>query len=275
MRDRLKHVDRSNQVDAAIKALCKYVPYRFLSPWAGNSLKGLKDHQKNAEIQRLADASWRDPQKAFMYRFVDSPSKGIWLRSDWLDYLREHYSILKEYTLYHLASFIQGRNPNIPNIINKLEYKPAERDQLTARKLWQPFLELHPETRCIYTGQAINKFAIDHFLPWSFVAHNDIWNTVPIPERVNSAKGNMLPLVGRDLDNFVCIQYRFHQFLNESQFGANGKSKAQKFALEQYALLFRTDSSYLSRPIFETGLRDRIMPLITVARFQQFRDWER
>ncbi len=49
--------------------------------------------------------------------------------------------------------------------------------------------------RCIYSGVPLapDGFALDHFLPWTFVCHDALWNLVPVLPEANSAKGARLP----------------------------------------------------------------------------------
>ena len=35
--------------------------------------------------------------------------------------------------------------------------------------------------------------SLDHFVPWSYVAHDELWNLVPTTKAVNSSKSNDLP----------------------------------------------------------------------------------
>jgi hypothetical protein len=49
--------------------------------------------------------------------------------------------------------------------------------------------------RCIYTNEPIdiNNFHLDHVLPWSFVAHNQLWNLIPTSPKINSSKNDSIP----------------------------------------------------------------------------------
>ena len=35
--------------------------------------------------------------------------------------------------------------------------------------------------------------SIDHFVPWSYVAHDEFWNLSPTTRSINSSKSNNLP----------------------------------------------------------------------------------
>ena len=62
------------------------------------------------------------------------------------------------------------------------------------RKLWDAILDVQ-EIDDIFTKRAIAKknYALDHFVPWSFVTNNELWNICPIDTHVNSLKSDNLP----------------------------------------------------------------------------------
>lgn len=37
------------------------------------------------------------------------------------------------------------------------------------------------------------NISIDHFVPWSYVAHDELWNLTPTTRSINSSKSNNLP----------------------------------------------------------------------------------
>lgn len=45
----------------------------------------------------------------------------------------------------------------------------------------------------------VGHYDLDHFIPWSFVAHDQIWNLMPADSSINSSKSNKLP----DLDAYL------------------------------------------------------------------------
>uniref|UniRef100_UPI0040483A9D HNH endonuclease domain-containing protein n=1 Tax=Mariniflexile sp. TaxID=1979402 RepID=UPI0040483A9D len=49
---------------------------------------------------------------------------------------------------------------------------------------------------CIYTGEKLIKgnYAVEHFIPYSFVSHDLIWNLIPADKSFNSSKSNRLPI---------------------------------------------------------------------------------
>ncbi|WP_347242437.1 HNH endonuclease domain-containing protein [Nostoc sp. FACHB-888] len=51
------------------------------------------------------------------------------------------------------------------------------------------------DIKCIYSKVKLDKdeISLAHYLPWSFVAHDQLWNLIPTTKSVNSSKSNNLP----------------------------------------------------------------------------------
>ena len=74
---------------------------------------------------------------------------------------------------------------------------------------------------------SLNKIAIDHYLPWSLVTHDKLWNLHPIEQDVNSSKSNKIA-ENKYLKDFTNIQFSFVQHI----------SKLNPKYLEDYFTLF-------------------------------------
>jgi 5-methylcytosine-specific restriction endonuclease McrA len=121
----------------------------------------------------------------------------LWIELNpiWLTYLQENYDILSSFAYWGLTNFLQVRNPNVPNIPNKL-IKREERNSLSAqRKFWNIAINGGLEVRCLYTNKLLveREYDLDHFIPWSFVSHDLLWNLMPADSSINSSKSNKLP----------------------------------------------------------------------------------
>ena len=62
------------------------------------------------------------------------------------------------------------------------------------RGLWEGILDVK-EVRDVFTGKPIFKknYDVDHFIPWSFVMNDELWNLMPMDSSLNSSKSNKLP----------------------------------------------------------------------------------
>jgi hypothetical protein len=221
--------------------LDKNVPHKFLSPWFKGSKKS------------IYESSQLDFQNSIYHLFKNH----IIVNDNWYDYIRLNAKVIKDFIYWNLALFIQARNPSTPDVINKL-IKPAKRNSLTKQrnKFWNIYLEKRPETKCIFTNEPLNpkNYHVDHFVPYSFVSHDLIWNLIPINSNFNTSKSNKLPLVKKYFDSFYKLQNDAIQVF--------GKSMPKNFK-EEYLSVFPNFEE--NKQINYSQYKDVISPLITVA----------
>ncbi|MCH7226299.1 HNH endonuclease domain-containing protein [Haloferula sp. A504] len=260
-----KWILASNSISAKLDFFRRYVPTRFLTPWFGAELSGVRDDLKRTKlIVEQAALSQRQSPSA-PYFFEDD---AIVINTSWLTFFRKNFGVVKAFAEHNLTLFLQARNPNIPSVVNKLR-APSERNLNEAKKFWgEARLGLLREGRGndfvdIYTDKELGeKFSIDHFLPWSFVAHDLLWNLVPVDKAVNSSKGNTLP----DLDEYMPRFARIH-------LAAIHANRKKPRLLEQYLDCFQLDNQGLLRlgeEEFLTKYRSVIVPQSQLAMNQGF-----
>ncbi len=178
------------QVRQTLGFIPKNVPYWFMRPWIDI-----------ADTKKIMRRSQSFENKCLYKLTKDDDTIWVELNPCWLPYLKENYVILKDYAYWNLSSFLQVRNPNVPSIINKL-VKAENRQALTRqRNYWDFVLEHNDGQKCIYTDKPITvgNYDLDHFIPWSFVSHNLLWNLIPADGSVNSSKSDRLP----DLNSYL------------------------------------------------------------------------
>ena len=54
----------------------------------------------------------------------------------------------------------------------------------------------------------MNDFDLDHFIPWSFVSHNQNWNLIPADESFNSSKSDRIPELEYYLPKMTAMQHK-------------------------------------------------------------------
>lgn len=187
------------QVRQTLGFLPKNVPYWFMRPWIDI-----------ADTKKIMRRSQSFENKCLYKLTKDDDTIWVELNPCWLPYLKENYVILKDYAYWNLSSFLQVRNPNVPNIINKL-VKVESRQALTRqRNYWDFVLEHSDGQKCIYTDKLITvgNYDLDHFIPWSFVSHNLLWNLIPADGSVNSSKSDHLPELNKYLLKLASTQQK-------------------------------------------------------------------
>ena len=258
-RDYLKLIKRVGQ-------LLRYVPYRFVRPFFEAETRSMKDASVNGSIRNWANAAGTHAPHRCIYHFAGD---AIVINNCWKDYLMRHSEILRAFTYWHLAKFVQKNNPNVASISEKL-FKPSQRNNLNvSKRAWQTFIGLNGGFPCIYSGIPIaDILSIDHFIPGSYTVHDLNWNLVPVTKNVNSSKNDRLPSMAY-LPAFAKLQYDFVRVLNHS-----GKFRN---ILEDYSTLFGMQIADLcASPYrdFETRIRETITPMAQIAANMGFKkDW--
>lgn len=254
------HLAQNDRLGRRIWQLGDYVPYRFLRPFFSQALRGEEDWRINRRIQQLAAQAFESAQPG-LYRFLEQPVPAIEIHPRWYHYLQQHVGILTDFCLWHLVNYVQRNNPNVPNVGVKL-FEPQARNLNLARRFWDLVLQLGGTLHCIFSGRPLQPgaFTIDHFLPWRFTAHDLLWNLIPAPKEVNSAKSDNLP----DpiyLEPFARQQYHAVQVA--------ARTPQAGRLLEDYLLLLQLEGvnglQELSFPTFHDALLGAIKPQMQIA----------
>ncbi|MDZ7961723.1 MAG: HNH endonuclease domain-containing protein [Aulosira sp. DedQUE10] len=178
-----------------VNSINRYVSYRLIRPFFAQEIRGLKDYDVNPTLINLANNQFDTKKPLYCFNTEDQKNcNAIILHPDWIQYLEDNYTIVKGWVSWEWLHYMQQRNPSTPNVVNKL-FMPQERDSLANQtKYWKTILE-YRDIRCIYSKVKLDKdeISLDHYLPWSFVAHDQLWNLIPTTKSVNSSKSNNLP----------------------------------------------------------------------------------
>lgn len=211
------------------KDIMRYVPQRILRGFFSAELRGKKDgvkdkltielSQSDPNCLYLIDSGLDDPNTHIPASILE---RSIIINQVWMDYFKENMPIIIGWMERHWIDYLASRNPSIPNISNKI--KPdISRDLTKQRNAWKDFMKVH-EVHCIYTGIRLSKnnFALDHFIPFSYTAHNEYWNLIPVLsnfaqhdlKNANSSKSNILPH-SKYIEEFVSLQIKFLKFTSD------------------------------------------------------------
>lgn len=255
------------ELKAMMKELTNNVPYRLISPFFKNDLRGIKDSSKNKMITYLSQNNG-----SCIYKIIKGEKDKIVLNDVWADYLRSNYRLIKSWINFKLVCFIQKRNSNVPAVAFKLEAQ-NNRKLSSAVKLWNKIIDSSNITD-IYTGKDFSSenykeygvLSIDYFIPWSFVMHDEIWNLVPTFKNINSKKSDNLLPFDKYIDSFCSIQYKAFSYVCD---------KNVEHALEEYMNVLRLNNPFdyyknTSRESFSLKLKQSVSPLYQIAENQGF-----
>ena len=101
----------------------------------------------------------------------------IQIQKEWADYIEQNYEIIQGWIELNLTQYLQRRNPSVPGIVDKL-FPPRERKLEKVKKYWKMIVAIKPTCE-IYGEKPLNEknISIDHFVPWSYVAHDELWKS--------------------------------------------------------------------------------------------------
>ena len=246
-------------IRSQLNFLQRNVPYRFLRPWIDTS----NDREMLLRSQTF--------ENGCLYK-LEKKDDSLWIELNpvWLPYLQENYDILTSFAYWGLVNFLQLRNPNVPNIPSKLIRREERHSLAGQKKFWDAAIRQGLEVKCIYTGKLmeVSHYDLDHFIPWSFVSHDLLWNLIPVDSSVNSSKGNKLP----DLDHYLPKLAEMHQALLKINLQTGRASKL----LEDYLSLRHTpqdivamDREHLLDCFFQT-----FTPMYQIALNMGFDIWK-
>ncbi len=247
------------QIKRLLTILTQNVPYRFLSPW-------IKFQSEVDVIKRSQNL-----EEGCLYSLFKKDNEFyIELNPSWSRYLHQHYQILMDFAYWNLTLFLQIRNPNVPAIPNKL-IRPETRNALVRQhNYWDMVMNLGGPVNCIYTNKLLHagEYDLDHFIPWSFVSHDLLWNLIPSDGSINSSKSNKLP----DLDLYLPKLARLQQWSLKLMIGADKEPSV----MEDFISLGFTarELSDMSEERFLDLYRRTFNPISLTAQNMGFETWK-
>ena len=61
------------------------------------------------------------------------------------------------------------------------------------------------------------SISVDHFIPWQYVAHDELWNLHPTTQSINSSKNNSLPTWELYFEKLGGLEYRAYELKKASR----------------------------------------------------------
>lgn len=143
--------------------------------------------------------------------------KEVFFNPDWIIMIQDQMVNILGWIQYEKVKWLQNHNPEVPGLIYKLAPMDEKMRKLSnVRKLWSGILDQH-EVRDVFTGRPVvaKKYDVDHFIPWSFVMNDELWNLMPMNSSLNSSKNNRLPRWDPFFKLFAGNQYLMYEMVQE------------------------------------------------------------
>jgi len=222
---RLKSSEKKEKIIAAISSctdmeflkkkqtLTYNVPYRLQSPF----LPEIKGTVWNLSQAKLAQVINDAQNNIYQFGPVSGLASTIEVKPAWAEYIRANLGVILGWIRYNMINYLQRRNPSVPGISCKLE-PPLSENLNKVRDFWRIASEI-TDIHEIYGGSAvdIHDISIDHFVPWSYLAHDELWNLSPTTRSINSQKSNNLPEWDIYFPQLCDIEYKAYSAVHESE----------------------------------------------------------
>jgi len=260
----------SQNLDDVIAYIRRYVPFRLITPFLESELKGVdRNNAVDFIVPSVSKNNFETRKPLYCFDSRDyRECQAIILHPEWASYLETNYSIVRGWVSWEWLEYMQRCNPNTPAIANKL-FPPQKRESLASQTRYWKLILKHTGAKCIYSGSTLTEadLCLDHYLPWSFVAHDRLWNLIPTTQSVNSAKSNNIPSTDIYFDKFVNLQH-----LGLSVSYAQLPVAQWNRYIESYLLDFKiaNKSNLLNLEILRGAYNTTFTPLISLATSQGF-----
>ena len=168
---------------------------------------------KSQMMKNVVGTFCGDTDDQFYHFNKTDKSEGITLNHDVYVALVKYKSVFEKQNYYEWIKYLEKANLEEDSyaLANKLDAS-TERQNLSC---YREALVSFQQTRCFYCGRELKNSSesanpVDHFIPWSFVKDDKLWNFVLACPHCNNSKSNILP----DRQYFVKIKERNSKLCN-------------------------------------------------------------
>ena len=251
------------------RILTKNVPYRLQAPF----MESIKGKAWNVSEKALIEKINMEQRLIYYFDAIDGMKTSIHVNKDWVAYIHKNQEIIKGWLQYNMIMYLQRRNPSVPGIADKLS-PPSERKMEKVKKYWKLLISLQP-IKEIYADELLTDkdISIDHFVPWSYVAHDEFWNLHPTTKSINSSKSNNLPDWDRYFLQFAKLEYQSYEMLWKYDAVHAEFEKCAKEHLNNDEVRRRIYKEGLQFTEFIKVLEETIQPIYASAKNCGFRNW--
>lgn len=198
--------------------LTKSVPIKALSGFAN---VGAEKISLDSSAGRMMEYYNKINQSSILLPYVFGNESGLsrklTFNEEWIRMIEDNTVTILGWIQLEKVKWLQNNNPEIPGLVYKLSPMDEKMRKLThVRALWGSILELQ-QVADVFKDAPIEKEAydVDHFIPWSFVMNDELWNLMPMDSTLNSSKSNRLPNWEPFFKRFAFNQYAMYELIYE------------------------------------------------------------
>ncbi len=254
--------------------ISKNVPYRLLSSFLKEI--GGNDPLWDQRTRLIAYLEMINKNSCIPYTIGTEKglNKRIIIEDRWRRFIIDNMVAIRGWIQMKKIKYLQDRNPGVPGIIYKLEPEHEKQRKLqNVRKLWAAVMGI-TAIRDIYSGKLLStSYEIDHFVPWSYITNDEMWNLMPVGASFNSSKRDKLPDWNKYFKGFAQNQFVLNSTVYQYSEITKMFTNCQRDNLNA---LWSTDELYLKgigENKFVKILEDRLKPIYDSAYTQGYAIW--
>lgn len=209
----------NSQLKIYKEQLTNNVPYRALAGFFNKCTEGANWDS----IRRMTEYIRRVNKEVVLlpYTLGDESklNKKVYFQDAWFEMIQDNTVAILGWIQCEKVKWLQNNNPEVPGLVYKLVPMDEKMRKLGhVHKLWDGIMEFR-EITDVFTGMQINskKYDVDHFIPWSFVMNDELWNLMPMDSSLNSKKSNKLPKWELFFEGFAHNQFLMYQLICEKE----------------------------------------------------------
>ena len=211
--------EHNSDLKAYKEQLTNMVPYRALAGFFNKSSETVEwgsIRRMTAYIERINRDTVLLP---YTLGEESKLKKKVYFQDAWVEMIRDQTVSILGWIQYEKVKWLQNNNPEVPGLIYKLSPMDEKMRKLNnVRKLWEGILNIS-EIRDVFTDKPVisMQYDVDHFIPWSFVMNDELWNLMPMDSSLNSSKSNRLPKWDPFFIRFAKNQFIMYQLIHEKE----------------------------------------------------------
>ena len=256
--------------------LTHMVPYRALAGFFANAGDQVDWKSSQRLVAYVEDFSKEKRSLPYIFGAGRQLKREVIFHSDWIRMIRDNTVSILGWIQYEKVRWLQNNNPEVPGLVYKLAPIDERIRKLDKVKLlWKGVMEL-TEVRDIFRDEPVlpGQYDIDHFIPWSFVMNDELWNLMPMDPSLNSSKRNRLPEWDPFFQRFSKNQFLLYQMIHEKPGIHSLYEKCWRDNLHSIWAgqeLYRPGNS---REAFDSILEKNMRPVYDSARRQGYEIWK-
>ena len=198
--------------------LTQNVPYKALSGFANRYSERIDLNSSAGKMMAYYNRI-NSIESPLPYTFGEQKGlkRKIIFHESWIQMIQDNMVAILGWIQYEKVRWLQNNNPEVPGLVYKLAPLDDKMRKLGyVRKLWDGVLNT-TKIIDVFKDEPIKKesYDVDHFIPWSFVMNDELWNLMPIDSSLNSSKSNRRPQWDKFFIRFAQNQYTMYELVHE------------------------------------------------------------